>query len=259
MTTQEQKSPSEVFNAICPVCPGESVSNYVYKMQDSKTKIISYWNRCRCGVVWQHKYPEGVKQFYGKGYIDALVEDKEKYADSCYYYARVYAPIIEEMMFGRKLLDIGYTSPYNMDGFRVRGWVPYGIEVNDLASESARLVKGDFETHEFGGEEKFNLIWMNHVLENFRDPVKALAKARDLLNEDGIIFIATPDTDMIMTNSQAAFVYWREKEHYIMWNRQALTKKLEELGFEVILSRRNHEARFTYTDNIHIIAQKRFF
>jgi len=253
------KSPSEVINAVCPVCTGQVVSNYVYKMQDSKSKDVSFWNRCRCGVVWQHKYPEGIDKFYGKKYVRALLEDKQKYSDSCYYYGRVYASLIEELMYGRKLLDVGYTAPYNMEAFRIRGWIPFGIEFNEDAVESSRMIKGNFESYEFPDMVKYNLIWMNHVIENMKDPVRALKISLDLLAEDGCIFIATPDTDMIFTNSSHSFCYWRENEHYIMWNKMVLTRKLEELGFDIIMARRNHEVRFTYTDDLHILAQKKIF
>lgn len=262
---QSQSSPQEVFNAQCPVCPGVAISNYIYKMQDSKTKDISYWNRCQCGVVWQHKYPDGINNYYGEKYIKELLKDKEKYSDACMYYCRTYAPILEELMYGRKLLDVGYTHPYNMQAFSIRGWIPFGIDCNDEASESHRLIKGNFEDYEFpkDGDDfvgtRYDLVWMNHVLENMKEPVKALQKAYDLLNPSGCIFIATPDTDMIFTNSSGAYKYWREKEHYIMWNIESLTRQLERIGFEVILKRRNHENRYLYEDDIHVIAQKRFF
>ena len=255
----DQKSPTEVLNALCPVCPGQVVSNYVYKMKDSNSEEISYWNRCRCGVVWQHKHPEGVKDYYGEKYKGALLEDKEKFSDSCFYYSRVYAPLLEEMMYGRRMLDVGYCAPYNIHGFSVRGWIPFGIDIHKDSAESSRLVKGDFESYDFPDMVQYDLIWMNHVIENMKDPVAALRKSYDLLTENGCLFIGTPDTDMMITNSQGAFYYWRKHEHYIMWNKDRLTRILEDIGFEVILARRNHDNRFTYADDVHLIAQKRFF
>ena len=259
MSPDNSKSPKEVINAVCPVCIGEVISNYVYKMQDSASKEISYWNRCRCGVVWQHRYPEGIDKFYGKEYVEKLLEDKGKYSDSCYYYARVYAPLIEELMYGRKLLDVGYTAPYNMEAFKIRGWIPFGIDFNIDAPESTRLIKGDFEKLSTNDDIRYDLVWMNHVLENFRDPVDALKTTVEILSPNGCIFIATPDTDMIFTNSSHSFCYWREHENYIMWNKQALTQQLERLGFDIIMARRNHESRFTYTDDLHILATKQVF
>lgn len=234
-------------------------------MQDSGSKEISYWNRCRCGVVWQPTHPENIDKFYGKKYIKALQEDKEKYSDSCFYYSRTYAPIIEELTYGRKILDVGYTSPYNMQSFGTRGWIPFGIDFNEDSPESQRLIKGNFEHYEFPKDDDnhtatgYDLIWLNHVIENFKDPVKSFKKCYELLNDSGCLFIATPDTDMIITNSASRYEYWRERECYIMWSMDALIKQLEQAGFEVILKRRNHEIRYTYTNDLHIIAQRRFF
>ena len=36
-------------------------------------------------------------------------------------------------------------------------------------------------------------------------------------------------------------------------------KILEKLGFEIILARTNSEVRFTYTNDLHIIVQKKYF
>ncbi len=253
----DTKAPDNVFNATCPVC--SSISNYVHKMQNSKDQDISYWNHCRCGVIWQSRFPTEVKEFYDQKYIDALLEDRAKYSDSCYYYSRTYATLLEELMYGRRMLDVGYTHPYNLQAFSIRGWIPFGIDINPISAESNRLTKDDFESYKFPEMVKYDLLWMNHVVENFQDPIKALTKAYDLLTDNGCIFIATPDTDMIFTNSSASFQYWRVHENYIMWNKEALTRKLEEIGFEIIMARRNHEKRFTYAEDLHIIAQKKYF
>ncbi len=146
-----------------------------------------------------------------------------------------------------------------MQAFSIRGWVPFGIEVNSCASESSRLIKGDFESYSFPERVKYDLVWMNHVLPNFKDPAGALRKAYDLLQPNGLLFIAVPDSDMMYTNSQAAFFYWRKHEYYIMWNKQTLTRQLQNIGYEIILTKRNYENRFAYQDDLHIIAQKKFF
>ena len=44
-----------------------------------------------------------------------------------------------------------------------------------------------------------------------------------------------------------------------VYTQYANMAKLKELGFEVILEKRNTDNRFTYKTDIHIIAQKRYF
>lgn len=255
-TKQESKSEGEkelIEEAICPACPGEAVSNSMFKMHNSDTDQMSRWHECVCGCVWQ---ADPVVQDFGSTYIKKLLEDKEKYAESSTYPCRLYAPIIEELTYGRKMLDVGYTSPYNMLAFRKRGWVSYGIENCPEAETTPRLIKGDFETHSF--PFKFDLLWLSNVMENLRHPLLTLEKAYDILQESGVLYISTPDTDFIRHNSPAGFSHW-DRANNLMFSSRSLKFHLEKLGFNVVLQRKNYEKRFTAWDTQHVIAQKRFF
>lgn len=248
----------------CPIC--HAVTTYMYYMQNGDNKDDkSVWYRCKCGVVWQQTIPEAVKnpekagEVYNEEYVDQFIQNGDKYIEVCKYPVRVFAPLIEELMFGRKVLEVGFNATFTMQEFADRGWIPFGIDINTSNKNSDRIAVGNFETHQFPEDMKFDLIWMSHVLEHFLDPVKALEKAKSLLSEDGCLYIATPDTDFIITRSSAGFPHWKSKEHYLMWNRESLCNKLEELGFDVIMSRRNYSERFQAWDDVQIIAQKKFF
>jgi len=236
----------------CPIC-----SSYVchqYFMQDAKTKKQSKWFSCSCGVVFQSQIPAGIyDSAYRKKY-----STYDKKTESAYKYpVRIYAPLIEEVMYGRKVLIVGCPTFHQAEAFRERGWIDYQIDKNSSYEPSERFFVGDFETYEF--PEKYNLIWIYSTLECFIDPVKALSKCKDLLTEDGTMMIATPDTDFINTRSSSNFVHWKPDMNYLMWNQRSLTSCLEKLGFNVIMARKNHIHRFPATDDLHLIAQKKFF
>jgi len=248
----------------CPIC--KSLSSYMYYMQpkdadDEKSK----WYRCNCGVIWQGKLPQSLtstdsmKKLYNEDYINSYLQGGDKYIRISQYPVRVYAPLIEELIYGRMILDVGFNTTFLMQAFQKRGWVAHGIECNAVTKKSERIFNGDFEYYEFPKDLKFNLIWMSHVLEHFRNPIRALEKARDMMKEDGVIFIATPDTDFVVTRTSSGFPHWKMREHYIMWNIESLSKELERIGFNVILQRRNYDQRFANWDDLHIIAQKKFY
>jgi SAM-dependent methyltransferase len=236
----------------CPIC--SSYVSQVYYMQDATTKIESKWYSCSCGVVFQNQHPTAVYDAkYRKKY-----EIYDKKTESAFQYpVRIYSPLIEELIYGRKVLIVGTPTFHQTEAFSTRGWIDYSIDKNSSYIPSDRRFVGDFETYEF--PEKYNLIWIYHTLECFIDPIKALQKCKDLLVEDGILFMASPDTDFINTRSSSNFIHWKPEYNHIMWNRRSMAKHLDSLGFNVILNRQNYEHRFPAWDDFHILAQRKFF
>lgn len=241
----------ELKLSTCPVC--HSYVLHIYFMQDAKTKVSSKWYSCACGVVFQDKLPEGK---YDKAYWDKYDQHDKKLKESYEYPVRIYAPTIEELIYGRRVLLIGKVTAHQEEYFAVRGWVPTSIDKNPASN--AHII-ADFEKHQFPESQKYNLIWIYHTLECFADPVASLVLCDKLLVEDGVLFIATPDTDFIHTRASSGFIHWKPDMNYLMWNRRSLTRHLETLGLNVILARQNYEHRFPQWDDLHILAQKKFF
>lgn len=250
----EQLKAEEFRLSACPIC--SSYVCHMYFMQDATTKKQSKWFSCSCGVVFQDKQPSNS---YDKAYLEKHLQYDKKLKDSFEYPVRIYAPLIEELIYGRKALLIGRQTSHQEEALADRGWVPYSIDKNTALEPKDRLFVGDFETYEFPENLKFSMIWMYQTLECFQDPAQALNKCKSLLTEDGILFIASPDTDFINTRGSSSFVHWKPDMHYLMWNRRSLSSHLEKLGFNVILARQNYEHRFPAWDDLHIIAQRKFF
>jgi predicted SAM-dependent methyltransferase len=163
----------------------------------------------------------------------------------------------------------------NINEFERRGWITYGIDCNKDMPAGGNIYRGDFENYDFDlkltpqlkekfGDidilpRKFDLLWMNHVLEHFRDPIKALKKAYNLLSETGVLYLATPDIDFIFKTGVSGWGHWSASEHYILWSEQALVRELEKIGFNVILKRRNFSSRYVSWYDLQIICQRRYF
>jgi hypothetical protein len=244
----------ELKVANCPIC--KAYVSHQYYMKDAPTQRTSKWFSCSCGIVFQNKFPDGV---YDKKYWDSNNKDEPKIKEAYEYAVKVYAPIIEELVYGRKMLMIGQVNPYQKTEFERRGWVPTIIDKNIDIQSSDRYISADFEKYNFKESEKFNLIWIYQTLECFNDPIASLELCEKLSSEDAILFISSPDTDFINTRSSSNFVHWKAEYNHIMWNRRSMTRHLENLGFNVILSRQNYEYRFPVQDDFHIIAQLKFF
>ncbi len=226
----------EELNVVnCPVC--KAYVCHQFFMKDVKTGISSRWFSCSCGVVFQSKLPTGKK----------IKQEpfSKKFYDDFAYPVKVYSPIIEELIYGRKVLIVSPQNDYQQKEFQRRGWIVETVQ--------------DFEKHKFKESQKFNMVWLYSALEQFHDPIASLQFCHKLLVEDGILFIASPDTDFISTRSSSNFMHWDSERNHIMWNRRSICRHLEYLGFNIILNRQNYEHRFPVWDDFHILAQKKFF
>jgi hypothetical protein len=238
--------------AQCPHC--ERVTTHLYFMQDATTKVQSKWYACSCGVVWQTPYPD---YKYGRKYLDNLPIG-QKWERSNKYVVDLVAPTIEELMYGRKMLMVGHNE-HQAAEFKRRGWVCFTIDKNECFATTNRFIAADFETFEFASDVKYNLIWFYQTLESLHNPFEALKKSQQLLAEDGIIFIATPDTDFIYTRSPSGFAHWKRDYNHILWNKKALISYLEKQGLNVVYARSNYERRLPAWDDLWIIAQKVYY
>jgi len=225
-------------------------------MKDATTGKLSKWFSCSCGVVFQSKKPEGI---YDQKYYDKTSNLHAKTKTAYEYPIRLYAPIIEELIYGRRVLLVGQNNHYQHEEFARRGWVPTTIDKNTRCSNSHEFIASDFESYQFPEALKYNLIWIYQTLECFNNPIGSLELCKKILAEDGIIFLASPDTDFINTRSSSCFIHWKPDMNNVMWNKRAITKHMESLGFNTILCRSNYEHRFPVWDDFHAVFQKRFF
>ena len=258
----------QIYPLSCPICG--KVTNYIYRIEADNEKTD--WYRCQCGIIFQDKFP-GYSAFDSK-YLEKYDADMKANAE---YTAKIYAPIVEDMTYGRMFLDVGYGTKHVMDFFEKRGWLTWGIDINEgIKQESGNQYKGDFTSYDFNprlskelvkefiGEDKlndrtFDFIWMHHFLECVENPLLALRKAFNLLSDTGLLFVSVPDIDFINKSGVNGFNYWRKHELYTMWNEQSIARELERIGFSVVLKRKNIYSRHLAWHDTHVLAQRNIY
>jgi len=255
----------------CPVC-GVS-TNYIYRIKEKDSDEALDWFRCECGVI----FPDNVHVSRPDDVDSVAVLRDKKLKPAISHAARTYAPLIEELTYGRMILDVGFSgSSINIDYFRDRGWLTWAIDVNQDIEPKGNIYKGDFTTYDFSlskhmakiekeigvGEKAvrlFDVIWMGHVLERFARPMEVLHKAYNLLNETGVLYISTPDIGFISKTGVPFYPHWKSKRNSVLWSETALKREVERIGFKVIMLRRNFCSRFFKWYDIHLICQKKYF
>lgn len=240
-------------------------------MEDGKTHEESAWYRCDCGVMFNADFKRDLS-IYDEKYITEMA-DRKQARERHEYLIRVYGPLIEELTYGRMMLDVGFGVPYLINAMKERGWLTWAIDINPTLTGSGNIYKGNFLDYDFNLEgqdiffatgvekleRKFDLIWMGHVLESQEDPIAFLKKAFNLLDAKGVLYISTPDVDFISKTGLSGWGYFNGKEHNVLWSERSLRRELERLGFKIVMSRRNFSSRFMNWHDIHIIAQKHYF
>lgn len=227
----------------CPACNAECKLSF--EIADGES---TNWVFCSCGSVFHQKAID--KAYFNEEYLNKY-KDFNGIEHRYEYFERVYLPIIEELTYGRRFLDVGFGCDYHIKNLQERGWITSGI---DLVSNYHLI--GDFETHNFKNE-KYDFILMGQVLESFKDPLAAIYKAKELLLPRGILAIVTPDAELIYKIGMWEFGNWNAKEKWVMFSESQLKNIVDKMGFNVVLSHKNTEQRFVGWNHVHILAQKK--
>ena len=201
---------------------------------------------CGCGVAFKDPVD---KKIFNEKYAAEYAKEK-MYGKKAVYPIDTYVPIIEEIIYSRKFLDVGFTHDIRIKEMQCRGWVSSGIDL--IPNE---YIHDDFETFDFG-TLLFDLVFLWRVLESFENPLYALLKVYNILRPQGMVLISTPDTELIFYNGFAEWGNWNTREHHILFSERKLREELVKMGFKIILARKNLAHRYSTFNDVHILAQK---
>lgn len=222
------------------------------------------WMHCGCGSMYQ-PIPKASQAVYTQKYYDKWKEQKMIVGRHSHL-VRTYFPIIEETVWSREMLDVGFGLPYVMEEAQDRGWISTGIDlsanadnglIDDIIREDVMEWKPPMVHKAEEITKGWDLVWCHHVLEGLGNPREAILKMHELTNNNGILFIATPDPTFVSKAGRKQFVHFTPQEVNFMWSMESLCKFLEGNGFEVIMQRRNYTQHYPQSQDMHILAQKR--
>lgn len=242
----------------CPQC--QEIVYQQYSITKNEKDTVN-WLHCRCGFMF-HEVDVDVSKVWTPEYRKEY-EDKKFIEERVNYYVRMYAQIIEEKTYGRRMLDVGFCSPMLMQEMEKRGWLTAGIDFIP-----SNYLTGDFMTETFGATDKFpgerfDLIWMGDFLQCLKDPIPAIYKAYQLLRPNGIMVIVTPNTDNMRRNFIPQWGHWDMETCKSFINERILREAFikAEASFNgrldiLYFDKSNQSNRFVSWNNMHVIAQK---
>jgi dolichol-phosphate mannosyltransferase len=242
-----------IFNRIvtskkCVVCLESLHTEYLKKNGHTLYRCLN------CKMFSVHPLPSDIKKVYsedyftgalnGFGYVD-YDTDKEPMRKVFVNYVKrineVTNASLNKKSAKKYLLDIGAATGFFIDIARSAGFKVSGVEISSTAAKIAeskglKVFNGTLE--EFSPKTvKYNVITMLDVIEHVEDPRRLLVKAAEILEKKGIIVINTPDSGSLyarVLNKKWHLIV--PPEHIYYFNRNSITKLLNETGFDVIVS-----------------------
>ncbi len=146
----------------------------------------------------------------------------------------------------RRLLEIGSGPGYFLKCGKELDWDVLGFEPSKQAFEysqkfGVKVINKFFDEKNIKEYGKFNVIYMNTVIEHLPDPVSIIKIAKNILKSKGIICIISPNDynplQNILRNNLGYKPWWvAPPQHINYFNFESIKKLLERLGFEIIES-----------------------
>lgn len=216
---------------ICNICKSNNILKYLVK--DGYQLLIC--NDCKLIFVDNIPNKESINRIYQHFSYNDLDLDEINIRND----AKRSLRIINKYVSVSNLLDIGCGNGYFLDEARKIGWDTKGIDYSDNTVNYAvntlklNVIKADL--FKYTNKKKFNLITLNQVIEHLVDATKLISKCYSLLDNNGYIYIATPNMDSALS------VIFKENYNYLIppihltyFNIKSIKKLLEMNGFRII-------------------------
>jgi len=137
-----------------------------------------------------------------------------------------------------KILDIGCGSGEFLANLSSKSFEKYGQEVNPQGLKMCRhrnIEVINKELNESGlTADSFDVITMWHVLEHLDNPAQLLMEAHRILKSNGVLIIATPNTDSFgFKYGMQNWFHLDSPRHIILYNRKSVALLLTKAGFKI--------------------------
>ncbi|MEQ9168235.1 MAG: class I SAM-dependent methyltransferase [Fulvivirga sp.] len=232
----------------CTICNSENIVNYIV---DHKGIQIYKCNNCEVKFM----NPQFTDQYLSDFYAQYQNKDfkHHRYGDDKnprFAKHRDNINLISQYISPGNFFSIGSGNGFDMAVAREMGWQVEGYEVDEeftkkLAAElDLKMFFGDFVKLSLENE-KYDCVYMNHVIEHPKNPGEYLSKIAQILKKGGILYIATPNIDSLSIKLKKAMdafglrkkkgSYYDTWQHLTYYNPYRFSEILKKkYGFETL-------------------------
>jgi 2-polyprenyl-3-methyl-5-hydroxy-6-metoxy-1,4-benzoquinol methylase len=242
----------------CSLCL--SKGDMVYEnLVDRIFGVGGTWNfmRCpRCALIWisPRAIPGDIEKLYTNYYTHEGFPGKEAVHAPNMYIERIHSLLrslgrglityLERSKPGH-LLDVGCGNGDFLFRMRNLQWEVTGIDSDPGAVKFARqryglnVLQGNLMSVHLP-QDSFDAITMNHVIEHVADPDGLLYECKRLLKDDGIILVATPNSESLGSKIfESAWVHWDPPRHLYVFCAETLGTCAKKSGVRILDVRTN--------------------
>lgn len=147
--------------------------------------------------------------------------------------------------FKLKVLDIGCGCGDFLDNISDDRFDKYGVEINPngyraCKEKQIKIYNQELKSIDFE-DNTFDIITLWHVIEHIDNPYDIMATIKRILKSDGILVMATPNTDSLgFKYGQSLWFHLDTPRHLILYNKKSIEHLLCQAGFEVVLNKNNY-------------------
>ncbi len=137
-----------------------------------------------------------------------------------------------------RLIDIGCNEGQGLGIYSKNGFSVEGLELNEVAAESAR--KKEFTVHTgdlstFKPENKYDVAVLSHLIEHSENPDKLINDLSRILKPKGQVWITCPNIESWLRKVFGRFwINWHPPFHITFFSSKTVTRLLEKSGFEIL-------------------------
>ena len=244
----------------CPLCdkPGEAYWCHS-TIEMGSTHVQQYnpvrvWMRCEnCNHLYAEEFPEQTVNVNKK--INPKAVGMLTRTHLFAYYSEIISRL-SQYVRGNELLEIGFGGCESMLVAREMAFNVFGIDISEGNVAQARRYGFDAEIHDFvkfEPDKKWDVLILGDVIEHVSDPVRTVEKTYELLNDDGVLWISTPNFE-----SSFAVVAGhndpmrKEVEHKNYFSRVSLLGLLERFNYVPV----DYRISGHYNGSMEVIAIK---
>jgi len=224
---------------VCPLCnePGEPI--WCYPTMNFKSfhmrnhNPVRLWMYCKdCHHVYAEEFPE--QEVLESGTDLAYARMFNTNTSRFDHYSNLLSKL-SVYTVGQELLEIGLGGCECVLVAQEMGFDVYGVDIMDSGVALAKKYGINAELKDFMNfetERKWDIIIFGDVIEHVSDPRTALMKLFDLLKDDGVLWLSTPNFDSAFSVVHGHEDGMRlEVSHKNYFSRISLFNLLEQCGF----------------------------
>ena len=227
----------------CPICGAHAAEDV---WQDDVWQLV----RCAdCSVVYLAN-PPNEEEFaalysFESGFHTELLDQSAAIEDADRT-AQQHLAELAKIVTGGSLLDIGCSTGRFVAAAKQAGFEAQGVELNPDTAEIARGSGLNVTTGTLADvqaeQRSFDAITMWDIVEHVPDPIGVLSRARELLSDEGWLWLTTPNIDGLfpqtslrVANTVGKWPHPEPPYHLTQFSAQTITDALQRSGFDQVV------------------------